>query len=173
MSAVGESGSAEGTHEEGSDKRNAPASDDKSASNDDVALRYKQCVKHKMDMILYCKHEGCETEICPLCMSEHHRDHPVVNVHEVQNQSFLDDLLQVLTSQRDIIMAVKQGEENAFDCMMDRLKKKRHEITSQFEAILQPIDEHIKFIGGYEQQDCSQSDVPKWRAGSGSPEGHG
>ena len=147
MSALGESDSAEETHEESSDKRNAPTSDDKSASNDDV-VRYKQCMKHKMDMILYCKHEGCETEICPLCMSEHHRNHSVVNVHEVQNQSFLDDLLQVVTSQRDVIMAVKQGEENAFDCMMDRLKKKRYEITKQFEAILQPIDEHIKLIEG-------------------------
>ena len=148
MSAVGESGSAGGTHEESSDKRNAPTSDDKSASNKDDVVRYKQCMKHKMDMILYCKHEGCEKEICPLCMSEQHRNHSVVNVHEIQNQTFLDDLLQVLTSQRDVIMAVKQGEESAFYCMMDRLKKKRHEITSQFEAILQPIDRHIKFIGG-------------------------
>ena len=107
MSAVGKSDCTEGTHEDSSDKRNAPTSDDKSASNDDDVVRYTQCVTHKMDMILYCKHEGCQTEICPLCMSEHHRNHSVVNVHEIQNQTFLDDLLQVLTSQRDVIMAVK------------------------------------------------------------------
>ena len=148
MSAVGSNG---GNVQESAYKRKLPSDDDKSASNE-ADVRYKQCTKHKMDMILYCKHKTCETEVCPLCMSERHRDHSVVNARDVQNQTFLNGLLEVLTSQRDVILAVKQGEEKAFDCMMDRLKKKRQEITNQFEDILQPIDEYIKFFEEMKQR---------------------
>ena len=43
---------------------------------------FDRCKEHGMDMMLFCKHEECQTAICPTCMAEKHSTHPVGNVLE-------------------------------------------------------------------------------------------
>ena len=51
--------------------------------------QYEECPEHKLKVVLYCKNEKCQKGVCPMCMSEKHLTHQVVNIlDEVKKQCF-------------------------------------------------------------------------------------
>ena len=67
---------------------------------------YDECLEHKLKKILYCAHPGCKKAICPLCMSDDHLTHEVVNVvAEKKKHLFtqVETLTQKLTKYTDNI----------------------------------------------------------------------
>ena len=52
----------------------------------------EECKIHKMDKILYCKNEDCFEAVCPLCMSEKHRSHQIVNIVEKEMDAAVSGL---------------------------------------------------------------------------------
>ena len=80
-----------------------------SLANHSVEHQSEECGMHKMDKILYCKNEDCLEAVCPLCMSEKHKCHQVVNIAEKEMEaavSGLDSLHVELNVYRDILMVV-------------------------------------------------------------------
>ena len=67
------------------------------STKDNVEHQSEECKMHKMDKILYCKSEDCQQAVCPLCMSEKHRNHQVVNIVEKEMEAAVSglDLLHV------------------------------------------------------------------------------
>ena len=119
---------------------------------------------HKIDKILYCKNEDCLQAICPLCMSEKHRNHQVVNIVEKEMEaavSGLDSLHVELNVYKHILQAVKQVEECTIDCMIERLKNKKVTFGKNFDKTLKKIEDKIATIDDLKKDVLQQYGINK------------
>ena len=72
---------------------------------------YDECTIHKMKLVLYCKEKSCLKAVCPVCMSENHLSHEVVNVLAKEKKKLhakIDPIVENLTRYNDEILRAKQ-----------------------------------------------------------------
>ena len=59
----------------------------------------ENCKTHKLAKSLYCN--GCQKDVCTMCLSEHHRKHDVVDINYLKREKC-----------EDILKSAKQLDEN-------------------------------------------------------------
>ena len=86
-------------------------------------------------MVLFCKHEDCNKALCPVCLSESHLKHDVVNILQETKKQLLSKTVAVManfSSYKENILIAKQQVEDRYE----QLKKKKDEI-------LEDLDEQV------------------------------
>ena len=118
----------------------------------------RKCPKHREKEILFCREDGCQKMICPLCLSEGHLGHKVVAVKD-QTKEVLGKLLNSIeiTSERlnkkiqnvekvshDVfekteanLLQVKQEKER----VIQDLEKKKEEMTKLYDEIIKKAED--------------------------------
>ena len=117
----------------------------------------RKCPKHGEKEILFCREDGCQKMICPLCLSEAHLGHKVVAVKD-QTKDLLAELLKhiEITSKRlnknigkveevshDVI---KKTEENLLqmknekDKRIQDLERQREEVINQYDGMIRQAE---------------------------------
>ena len=99
-------------------------------------LEYDECTVHKMKLVLYCKENICQKAVCPVCMSEQHLSHKVVNILEEERSKLyaeIDPIVENLTRHNDEILRAKQ--QVLQDC-----ENKKKLLDARKEEILVDLD---------------------------------
>ena len=99
---------------------------------------YDECLEHKLKKILYCAHPGCKKAICPLCMSDDHLTHEVVNVvAEKKKQLFaqVETLTQKFTKYSDNIEMTKRQLDVETQQMIEKLKNRKQEVDVELDVV--------------------------------------
>ena len=118
----------------------------------------RKCPNHGEKEILFCREDGCQKMMCPLCLSEAHLGHKVVAVRD-QTKDVLTKLLDSIeiTSKRlnkkigkveevshDVI---KKTETNLLqmkkekDEMVQDLEKKKEEMIKQYDGMIRQTED--------------------------------
>ena len=95
---------------------------------------YDECLKHTLKKILFCTHPDCRVAICPLCMSDDHLTHEVVNVvAEKKKQLFaqVETLARKLTMYTDNIEMTKRQLDVETQQMIEELKNRKQEVDKE------------------------------------------
>ena len=102
------------------------------------ATDYDECLEHKLKKILYCTHPGCQKAICPLCMSEDHLTHDVVNiVAEKKKKLFaqVETLTHKLIKYTGNIEMTKRQLDVETEQMIKELKNRKQEVDKELDVI--------------------------------------
>ena len=100
---------------------------------------YEQCTEHKMKLVLYCKENICQKAICPVCMSEQHLSHKVVNILEEERSKLyaeIDPIVENLTHHNDKILKAKQQVQQDCENKKKLLDARKEEILVDLDAQL-------------------------------------
>ena len=89
---------------------------------------FDRCKEHGMDMMLFCKHEECQTAICPTCMVEKHSTHPVGNVLENTKSLLMDkisSLMKELNTHCGYLLFAQEQVEKRCSQNIEELEKQK------------------------------------------------
>ena len=116
---------------------------------------YEECTEHNLKRILYCKHEKCKKALCPMCMSEQHLTHEVVNYLDVaKHQLFtkINKLMRTFRSYNETINMVKQHIKYDYERKDELLQKKRNELLENLDVKLADSMDNIVTIGDIKEK---------------------
>ena len=128
-------------------------------------VEYDECSAHGLKIVLYCKNKGCEIAVCPICMSEKHLTHQVVNILEEQKCKLtdkIDGLKGKLKFYHDQVLAAKQHAEHEFDTKIKLLKGGKKEQLKELDEKLADAIENLATLNDIEmkvKQDTTQTDI--------------
>ena len=110
---------------------------------------YEECTEHALKMVLYCKHEGCNKALCPMCMSDQHLRHDVVNIlqetkHQLLSKTAL--VMETFSSYKEKILIAKQQVEDDYVKHVEQLKKRKIEILQDLDAKVLDCEDNITTI---------------------------
>ena len=99
-------------------------------------LKYEECQEHNMKIVLFCKDESCQLGICPVCMSENHISHDVVNILGGEKKKLnekIDPLIQNLYIYNEQILTAKQKIEQESDKIIKQVKTRKEELFKELD----------------------------------------
>ena len=102
----------------------------------------EECAEHNLKMVLFCKHEDCNKALCPICLSESHLGHNVVNIlQETKQQLQLKTaaVMENFTSYKENILKAKQQVRDRYE----QLKKRKDEILEDLDGKLADAEDNI------------------------------
>ena len=110
---------------------------------------YEECTEHHLKMILFCKHELCNKAICPLCMSENHLRHNVVNIlqetkHQLSTKTIV--IMERFSSYKENIVFAKQQGEDDYEKQVERLKERKQEILQDLDSKMADCEDNIATV---------------------------
>ena len=111
---------------------------------------YEECSEHKLKIVLFCKDVKCQKRICPMCMSEKHLTHQVVNIlDEEKNELYekLNPLLETLNRYNDTIIKAKQQiEEDCEDKVKLLMEKKQEVLVELDDKLTNSLDNLVTLV---------------------------
>ena len=99
-------------------------------------LEYEECQEHNMKIVLFCKEASCQLGFCPVCMSENHISHDVVNILGQDKKKLnekIDPLIQNLYIYNEQILTAKQKIEQESDKIIKQVKTRKEEIFKELD----------------------------------------
>ena len=107
---------------------------------------YEECTEHHLKMILFCKYDECNKALCPMCMSENHLRHNVVNILQETKHQLLTKTIVIMerfSSYKENILSAKQQVEDDYEKQVERLKERKQEILQDLEAKMADCEDNI------------------------------
>ena len=123
---------------------------------------YDECLAHKLKKILFCTHSSCQKAICPLCMSEEHLTHDVVNaVAEKKKQLFaqVETLTQKLAKYVDNIGITKKQLDVEFQQMIEKLKERKQEVAKELDVMASDAIDNIATLEDIREKTAKCTDA--------------
>ena len=107
----------------------------------------KKCPKHGEKEILFCRDDGCQKMICPLCLSEAHLGHKVVAVKD-QTKDILTKLLNnIEKTSEQLYKKIEKVEEVSHDVIKKteanllQVKKEKEDMIKQYDEIIKQAED--------------------------------
>ena len=106
----------------------------------------KKCEEHGDELILYCREDGCKTQICRLCVREHQK-HQIVDIEEEIKDAItrkVDGIVNILETRMKMIPILQENLAGKnLDCVRE-LEKKRKEINQKLDTIITEVKNQEK-----------------------------
>ena len=120
-----------------------------------------------MEVVLYCKHSDCLVGICPLCVTQHHRGHTVVNIEEPR-KSVLKSKAVVIKQRLSLdlsrLVATRQKVHQQRLEIMEKVNQRSRELLKEFDTKITVIESNIKKLNEISQRktdDMEKDDFEK------------
>lgn len=121
----------------------------KSRKIDEISVNLEKCVRHGMDKILFCKHDDCQKGICPLCMTENHRNHKVVNIAEEQEALIRKKCTLMknrLRLHHEKLVAAKRQVADDTRTLINQLRQEKEKVEAEFDKQIAQVQKGISSL---------------------------
>ena len=116
---------------------------------------YEECQEHNLKIVLFCKKESCQLGLCPVCMSENHISHDVVNILGVVKKKLnkkIDPLIRNLYIYNEQILTAKQKIEQESDKIYEQVKTRKEELFKELDEKVVNNSDNIATLMIYEKK---------------------
>ena len=125
--------------------------------------QYDEYAEHKLKIILYCRDEKGQKGICPMCMSEKHLTHQVVNIlDEVKKQCFpkIDQLIENFKTYHGQFLMAKQQIQEDLDNIVKQATQRKDKLFKELDAKILDINDNIATLNDIRDkvQKCASYD---------------
>ena len=121
----------------------------KSSVLNEETNNFKKCAEHNKDEMFFCKEKGCETAICPSCLSAKHLGHQVVELLETKQEVLevimekVENVSQILGQKIEKMKDIQNDTIKKAQNNIDKVKRKKEEAMETFDQMIKEAEDQM------------------------------